>query len=64
VHLSRFTVFELGLDGNLLQYSVPSGRHLRAQIGGHAPFWVKLMGSASQVAPYMRCVWRVSSEVM
>ena len=52
-------MFELGIDGHLLQYSVSSGRHLRAQEGGHAPFWVKLMGSASQVAPlytmYVAC---------
>ena len=57
-------VFEEGLDGHLLQYYVPSGRHLRAQGGGYAPFWVKPMGSASQIAPYMRCVRRVNSEVM
>jgi len=31
---------------------------------GHAPFWVKLMGSASEVATYIRCMWRVNSEVM
>ena len=39
---------------HLLQYSVPTGRHLRAQEGGHAPFWVKLMGSATQVSTYVR----------